>query len=226
MRIEHQGTIETQPVYQHVGYVSVCFDSYFPAGAKAVPTLPLALMACGIAVALMLGRRSRSLGGGVVAGLVVVGLIGAMAITWASVEPPRAIGEEFYTTLYNLEAATALTDEWEAELGRLPTVEEWTERMADKACRVDGWGQPFRYTADVDEGGIHEWVPPYQIVSDGAATGPGYSHWAIGSEWLGEDGVFGTMDDYSALYIRLKRHPLDPATHPHGREPREVEAEQ
>ncbi len=227
MRIEAHGYTETQPAYNHVGYTSACFDSYFPAGARTYPTLLLALMVCGIAASLMLGRRARSVTGRLAAGCAA-GMLGAVAVAWATADPAREMSPEFYTTLYNLEAATALTDEWEAELGRLPTVEEWTEKMEGRECRLDGWGYPFRYTSAVDREKMWvHWVPTYRIVSDPKARGETDEWvWAIGSEWLGEDGVFGTDDDYRGLKHELPKVGLDPETYPHAREPREVEAEQ
>ena len=232
MRIEQQGTYETQPVYQHVGYTAAAYDSYLPEGRPAFPALSLSLMVGMIALALIVGRRwSSGWRWLVVAALGTCALGAGLSAVAGAVTPTHTISDEFYQTLYSMEQACALTEGWIEELRRVPTPEEWAARMQGQTCRVDGWGHPFVYkaTPGATQPGWDEDGQAYTLISNGLrlTTLPNdesvaTSHLDFPSPFLGRDGVFDTDDDYFLLRARLRRTRLDSDLHAHGREPRVV----
>jgi hypothetical protein len=222
MRIEQQGHIEVQPTYQHVGYASAMVQWQF-LGERVVGFsasflgLGLVLLTAG----LMCARRARA-SDAMRAGAVSFCFLGVIAVVCsvANIRHMPTLGAPYYQTLYNIEYACALTEQWEAELGRPPTPEEWASRMSGQTCRSDGWGEPLEYA-----------VLPERCPCDGQRYVVFRSGWrrdgddlracfrAIDSSVLGRDGLFGTRDD--AGMLRTPGDWREPGRYAHGREPRQ-----
>jgi hypothetical protein len=230
MRIEHQGTVEVQPVYQHVGYLSSAYDqAYLAQTGRASPAPFMGTATLMLAAALMVGRGrgawAKAAGAVLAVGAVAAGLAGGVQAR----KPTEVLVPEFYHTLQNLELACAATERMQQRLGRPPTPAEWRLHMRGRPYALDGWGHPFLY-----QDGLH--VPrmcddnqPYRVTSvpERMRATLGYvptdrEVWEISSDMLGRDGVFGTMDDYLVLSYKLRETHWDPAEYPNLRAPRVV----
>lgn len=204
MDIEYEGLVEVQPTYQHVGYTAAAFDTdaYVNPAHRTEINAWSGMAVLGMALALIVGRRSGRTSAGAVAAAVLLGLAlvgGAVALGIDRV-PAGTMTPEFHGTLVKLERLVAETDAWVAEHGRPPTEDEWAA-MHEEPPR-DGWGHPFEYTAldsPNQDGRL------YQITSLGEHRGhTDRLVWDIPSFWLGEDGRFGTDDDWRTLQFGLE----------------------
>jgi hypothetical protein len=221
MRVEQQGHIEVQPTYQHVGYTSATVQWQLPGDHIVYFTGPLLaigllLLTAGLVCARYAGRRAAPRGGAIV--LCVLATLVVLA-SEPTVRRMPTLSAPGYETLYRLEEACALTEEWEAELGRPPTPEEWASRMSGRQCGLDARGRPLRYevrdTASTRDGqwyriSVGPW-PAGERTDDGA--------WHAQSDYLGPDGLFGTPDD-SGSTSSLGDWSI-PGRYAHGREPRQ-----
>lgn len=222
MRMEYEGTVEAQPPYQHVGYLSAGIINGY-----SRPEIGLSLLYAIAVVALVAklramrlqGLPSQRAGETLVAIIIVVALVPALL----GLYPPRAMRSEFAETLLALERLTARTEGWAAEHGRLPTEAEWRDRVAGAPGR-DGWGNALGYrllaAPDLNDG------QRYQIYSIGLPGGgrklPLARHdpYEIPSSWLGHDGLSGTEDDAGELKSALRRVPKPLRSRSHAREAR------
>jgi len=221
MRIEHQGYIEVQPAYQHVGYVSAAYNIYATPNANASPTWLVGGGVLMVALALMTLRRSGSWAKlvGCVFAMAAVGA--GLAAAHAARQPTITLIPEFYQTLYNLELATHDTDRMAGKLGRPPTREEWARQMTGKPYARDGWGYPLEYQRDKQGASFAYDERSYRVVAvpERMAGALGYVPtdrvlWDIGSDWLGTDGVLGTADDYRGMTHKLQEAGWTPADRP------------
>ncbi|MBM3500405.1 MAG: hypothetical protein FJX74_17240 [Armatimonadetes bacterium] len=224
MRIEHQGYTEVQPVYGHVGYVSAATNAvYLTPGQRGLPSATLALMAVAMAVALMTARRARNPWVWGLAALAVASglLLGGAAVLASSRPQPRFLRSEFVTTLYRLEQASAVTEEWAAAHGRLPSGPEWRSLAAGKGCAFDGWGAPLRYERLPKPG---EDGQRYRVTSvpERHRTLPRVHRWdpqalVLSTPMLGPDGLYSTQDDHHQISMNLGQAWDGRAKHPHAR---------
>ncbi len=210
MRIERQGTIETQPVYSHVGYTAAAMIANM-----AGPVLGLcALTPIALSVGLMVARRTRRVWG-VGAALAML----APAAVWCGVgyEKGRAGLEALgvHTALYVLEQTCEDIDARATETGSAASEDEAKGRFLG-GSGLRG-GRRLEYVL-LDEPG-----PDGQIYEVTSHQLPGAdSDWrrgpevAIRSSWLGADGVRGTADDAPELVELLLPYRRDSP----GREPR------
>ena len=169
----------------------------------------------GLTLALIAGRRwgRYSVGAGVAALLVGLALAGGGVALGIDRVPNGSMTPQFHETLVTLERLVAETDAWVAEHGRVPTGDEWAA-MHD-APPVDGWGRPFEYMPM--ESGDH-YGRRYQIISPARNRGKSSAIvWDIPSYWLGEDGRFGTDDDWRTLEYGLEGVAVERYAHHEGR---------
>ncbi|HJN93171.1 MAG TPA: hypothetical protein QGF05_10690 [Dehalococcoidia bacterium] len=234
MRIESQGTYEVKPAYNHVGYTAAAVDHvYLRAGATQLPVFSLGVIALMLAVMLMVARRARSGLVWALAGLAAVFcVVAGLASVANATTTPREVMPQFLMTLHQMEVLTERTEDWAEELGRLPTVDEWTARYGGKPIARDGWGAPMAYELLGSAGADGQL---YRIVSepdldDVERVGDIWASdrrdvWVISSDFLGPDGVFGAGDDHFVAGRMLRMADRDVGTYPHGREPRPVEVD-
>jgi hypothetical protein len=118
-----------------------------------------------------------------------------------------------------------MTETLQAALGRLPSATEWRQRAQRQQCAVDGWGYPFRYErlATPGQDGRRYLVACTELhaadvprVPQMAGAGR-HGILAVGTDWLGPDGHFGTTDDAYVLARTIRWNPAAFAALPHGR---------
>jgi hypothetical protein len=218
MRVEQQGHIGVQPTYQHVGYTSaIAWSAYLRTDYSGPSAYGVGLL---VALAgAVIARRAPSLRW--LAALLLLSGVGVGVWGWSRGPATRRLEPRYYSTLRTLEAACALTEQQVAELGRLPTPEEWRAAVAGMGCAADGWGGALRYEvlpapSNYDD----QW---YRITGGlgrhGAPAEPDRLVWGVTSSDLGCDGVFGTADDHGTL-ADVHGDWTIPGRYAHGREPR------
>ncbi len=223
MRIEAQGHVEAQPPFAHVGYAAAHMPRELLGGRLTGPSLPalgvgLMLLALGIRAV----RRARRTVGAVdppAAGICILAtcvLVGALL----PIHRIRTLTPPSHETLCHIEEASALTEQWQAELGRVPTQSEWRERMAGRPCALDAWGKPLGYEAygepcPMDNQRFVIWREGSKREGEGIQD----IFRAIDSTNMGPDGLFGTKDDEGMLHLWGDWQ--EPGRYAHGREPRQ-----
>ncbi len=190
MRIEYEGTIEVQPPFQHVGYISA-YPVHGSVQASAPFHMFYAVIAAGaIAVALVAGRRERTRKAAIGGAFAVLCAIGVGAFLGAF--PDQAMTPQFAKTLYDLEHLSAQTEAWAQQHGRLPTQDEWQAAIGSHMPR-DERGPMYRYEVRSHASrfdGQH-----YQILRT-----------RLAHSWLlGPDGLHGTADDEGSLKQTMRR---------------------
>jgi len=209
VRVEYQAAVSVPATFQHAGYISAAaMDAYTGRVMSALPAAWLSGAVLLVALALLVGRRSRGALFMTLTALLVVagGLCGLRAIVVAAT-CPHAAEPRFADTLYRMEGACAATEAWARDHGRLPTEAEWSDLAAGQPWARDGWDYPFVYQRI--EKPEHD-NQKYAIVSvmerDGRKPhNSGEAQmWEVPSWWMGPDGLYGTADDQCMLY-ELKR---------------------
>lgn len=202
MRIEYQGTIEAQPPFQHVGYISA-FPVHGSVQASGPFHMLYALAAAGaIAVALIAGRRERTRKAAIAGAFAVLCAMGVGAFLGAF--PDQAMTPQFQRTLFDLEHLSAQTEAWAQQHGRLPTPDEWHAAIGSHMPR-DERGPMYRY--EVQEHASGRDGQHYRVLRTPLAQ----------SQLLGPDGLFGTADDAGSLKQTMRRlTPWEPRP-AHGR---------
>ncbi len=208
MRIEYEGTIEAQPPFQHVGYVSAGLVTDRSIEVPRGALLGAALLSVALMAALV-ARRQRRLPRIWVPASVAACLLAAVA-AWSfthagypstlyrtsSLTPPYA------KTLLEMERLIVQTDALCRELGRTPSGAEWQRSFGGER---DGWGEPYFYDPAARDKWPTELGRDYMICSfRGRSSDPGehdpfYVATSIQSAWLGPDGVVATEDDYPMM---------------------------
>jgi len=190
MRIEHQGYVEVQPPYQHVGYTSASLTSALRGGS----TTGFAAFTVLLPLVLALALRVRNRFGYAAGTVVLVAAMGTFA-GWGSLLVLQAsddsVGREMSEVLSDLERACLATEAWAAEHGRLPTVQEWTREWPPSGQR-----RTLEYRMRAYPGADGQ---KYLILSRPAAQDSKGPDTEIRSEWFGPDGLHSTPDDDRAL---------------------------
>jgi hypothetical protein len=211
MRIEHQGYMQVQPTYQHVGYLSAAvFEARAITGLGGAAWLTI-LLAVSLVVSPKLRPRLRWV---VVTAVVLLG--GAAYGVWALPFVHRAAdyqrGMQIHTVLRGIERDCQTVEEWAAEHGRLPTEREWASPTGrwNSTCtyrRLDRRGADGQLFVIVSRPSAREgWGPDRDIVST----------------WFGPDALYATPDDDPALTALLQAWlPGERGQGVHGRKPRQ-----
>ena len=208
MRIEYEGTVEAQPPFQHVGYVSAGLVTDRSIEVPRGALLGAALLSVALMAALV-ARRQRRLPRIWVPASVAACLLAAVA-AWSfthagypstlyrtsSLTPPYA------KTLLDMERLIVQTDALCKELGRTPSGAEWQRSFGGER---DGWGEPYFYDPAARDKWPTELGRDYMVCSfRGRSSDPG-EHYPFGfatsiqSAWLGEDGWWRRRDDYAMM---------------------------
>ncbi|MBM3500406.1 MAG: hypothetical protein FJX74_17245, partial [Armatimonadetes bacterium] len=128
MRIEHQGYLEVQPAYQHVGYCSAALsNAYGRVGANASLGITVFLL-----LSLTMALRLRNRAGYVAAGVILVLGVGAYA-AWGTVTIREAAKAQAWIdmveVLQRLEVACMSVEQWDAKKNGPLTPETWERRV-------------------------------------------------------------------------------------------------
>jgi hypothetical protein len=220
MRIEHYGTIQAEPPYQHVGYTAAAVIASYSRFSSDM-TFLFGSLVLAVTLAAMAARRTRVAWQWPAVAAVLIVIAGTAVAHYTGHFETNSLQPQFYTTIYRLEDLSARTDAWIDEHGRLPTQAEW-EAIEKGESELDGWQYPFQYQPLGQSNGKDG--QEYIIISIGKAPKKDdralRSVWAIPSWLLGRDGVFGTWDDDSSLRSALTGVNLRGHRYPHAREPR------
>jgi len=189
MRIEHQGYVEVQPVYQHAGYVSAALTNAY----VSVWGTGVALTGVLLTVSLLLALRLRRKSGYVGAGLIVVLGMGACTVWGAGRvrEAARAQAAiDMVEVMQRLEATCEVVEKWDADKDGPLTEERWRARWAR------GRGRDYELKL-LNKRGVDG--QRYRVISKPAAQDAKGPRQDIPSTWLGPDGLHSTPDDAPAL---------------------------
>ena len=143
MRIEHYGTVQAEPPYQHVGYTAAAVIASYSRFSTDMTVL-FGSLVLAVTLAAMAARRTRVAWQWPAVAAVLVVLAGVAAAHYTGHFETRSLQPQFYTTIYRLEHLSALTDAWIDEHGRPPTQAEWGA-INKGDSRLDGWQYPFQY---------------------------------------------------------------------------------
>jgi hypothetical protein len=199
VRIEHQGTIEVQPVYGHVGYTSAAMmNARGTVAAMGIAAVSFVLMG---ALWVALKWRTR-LGRCAALAVLLVGLgaYGAWAASTLQQGRKRQEVADTHMALSYLRGACSAVEKWAETRKRLPTEEEWRSdyRLTPPGKRLYAYR---RFDKPGRDGRA------YVIVSrpsPRAAT----PRDEISSAWFGKDHSPRTDDDAPELRALLARYGL------------------
>ncbi len=226
MRIEHEGYVQHQPTYQHVGYLSAGIDNNVILSDRPFSGLFFGFALLCAVMALSARRSSR---GWIVKGAALILAVlaggGVLAGAWSSLNPTWNMAPLLQKTIVTIERLSAETEAFAKENGRLPTEEEWTKAHTGEAD-LDGWGNPLIYTIQEEPDSFDGQL--YRIATYRERYVTVKSPVLIGSDDFGPDGIFGTDDDKKSniTFGILQYRKVDLSDFPHGRAPRAVKVPQ
>lgn len=229
MRIEYQGHVQAKTYYTHVGYISAALAESAAAPPNSVPPMLMGAGTLLLVLGLVVAGRAKRYGRWLAGACIAAALASFGFAVWNAIATP-SLSPSFYVTLYRLERLCAETEAWTAAHRRPFTEAEW--RAAHRGVEArDGWGRRFTYgTFPLKDRSVENLFfddPPgsyeaakelgYVIISDGATDKP-HSMRSVCSWYLGDDGLFGTVDDASILKYVFRR--ISPNRYAHARAPR------